>query len=127
MSTSERVYEKEKMKVHEKLKRYSEFKSVKVNTDRIDFDLSNEHVEDLMNQHYQYVDQISSYYFNIFTFSQAVGRNMQMPFIATTLLRQNNLLQVVDHHKFLQFIVQIYNKYKRSVEYHNDLHGSDVA
>lgn len=33
----------------------------------------------------------------------------------------------MDYHKFLQFFVQIYNKYKRSVEYHNDLHGSDVA
>ena len=50
-----------------------------------------------------------------------------MPFMATSLLKMNNLLQIVDYHKFLQFIVQIYNKYKRSVEYHNDLHGSDVA
>lgn len=50
-----------------------------------------------------------------------------MPFMATSLLKHNNLLQTVDLHKFLQFIAQIYNKYKRSVEYHNDLHGSDVA
>ena len=50
-----------------------------------------------------------------------------MPFVATSLLKQNNLLQIVDYHKFLAFIVQIYNKYKRSVEYHNDLHGSDVC
>ena len=49
LSSKERVIENEGQKVHEKLKRYSEFKSVKVNTDRIDFDLSNEHVEDLMN------------------------------------------------------------------------------
>jgi len=33
----------------------------------------------------------------------------------------------VDFHKFLQYFTQIYNKYKRSVEYHNDMHGSDVA
>ena len=32
-----------------KLKRYSEYKSVKVNKDRIDFDLSIEHIEELMN------------------------------------------------------------------------------
>lgn len=50
-----------------------------------------------------------------------------MPFIATSLLKKNNLLQIVDFHKILQFFTQIYNKYKRSVEYHNDLHGSDVA
>ena len=33
----------------------------------------------------------------------------------------------MDTNKYLQFIIQIYNKYERSVEYHNDLHGSDVA
>jgi len=49
LSSKERVIEDDRQKVHEKLKRYSEFKSVKVNTDRIDFDLSNEHVEDLIN------------------------------------------------------------------------------
>ena len=87
--------------VHDKLKRYSEFKSVKVNTDRIDFDLSTEHIEELTKQHYSYVDDMSSYKFNIFNFAQNVGRNMQMPFMATTLLRKNNLLQSVDHHKFL--------------------------
>ena len=32
-----------------KLKRYSEFKSVKVNKDRIDFDLSVEYVEEMLN------------------------------------------------------------------------------
>jgi hypothetical protein len=58
--------EKEDKKVRDKLKRYSEYKSVKVNTDRIDFDLQNEHVEDLINQHYEYVDEISTYKFNIF-------------------------------------------------------------
>lgn len=98
-----------------------------MNTDRIDFDLSIDHVEDLMKQHYWYVEEMSSYKFNIFNFSKNVGRNMQMPFLATNLLRKNNLLQSIDHHKFLQFIVQIYNRYKRSVEYHNDLHGADVA
>lgn len=52
---------------------------------------------------------------------------MQMPFMATALLKQNNLQQSVDMHKFLQFITQIYNRYDRKVQYHNDLHGSDVA
>lgn len=52
---------------------------------------------------------------------------MQMPFMATAILKKNNLLQIIDFHKFLQFTTQIYNKYKRSVEYHNDMHGSDVA
>lgn len=50
-----------------------------------------------------------------------------MPFMAMTLLQENNLQPIVNSKKFLQFIVQIFNKYKRSVEYHNDLHGCDVA
>jgi hypothetical protein len=41
--------EQESKETAAKLKRYSEFKSVKVNKDRIDFDLSVEHVEELMN------------------------------------------------------------------------------
>jgi len=50
-----------------------------------------------------------------------------MPFIAISLLKKNALEQSVDQDKFLKFITQIYNSYKRSVEYHNDLHASDVA
>ena len=84
--------EQESKETAAKLKRYSEFKSVKVNKDRIDFDLSVEHVEELMNQHSFYIDDIHSYKFNIFNFSQSVGRNMQMPFMATALLKTNNLL-----------------------------------
>ena len=77
------------------------------------------------NQHYE--QQIDSFDFNIFEFTYTVGRNMQMPIMATMLLKKNNLIQAVNFPKFLQFMKQIYNSYKRSVEYHNDLHGSDVA
>lgn len=52
---------------------------------------------------------------------------MQMPAMATAILEMHGLNQKIDQSKFLQFIVQVYNKYSRSVEYHNDLHGSDVA
>ena len=88
-----------------------DFRSVKVNGDRIDFDLSTEHIEKLIESHPNFYQEINSFKFNIFEFSRTVGRNMQMPFIATSLLKHNNLLQVVDYHKFLAFIVQIYNNY----------------
>lgn len=52
---------------------------------------------------------------------------MVMPLIATRLLQQNNLMASIDYPKFLKFITEIYNTYKRSVAYHNDLHGADVA
>ena len=61
--------DREEKETTAKLKRYSEFKSVKVNKDRIDFDLSVEHVEELMNQHNFYLDDIKNYKFNIFNFS----------------------------------------------------------
>jgi hypothetical protein len=47
--------------------------------------------------------------------------------MANSLLRHNNLEHCVTLDKFLTFFTQIYNLYKRSVQYHNDLHGSDVA
>ena len=50
-----------------------------------------------------------------------------MPVIATALINLNGLNKMVDQDKFLQFTIQIYNRYHRAVEYHNDLHGSDVA
>lgn len=99
----------------------------KINAGRIDFDLETEFIENLVDKHIEYYHGINSFTFNIFEMARTVGRNMQMPFIATSILRQNNLLQCVDFHKFLQFFAQIYNKYKRNVQYHNDLHGSDVA
>ena len=80
-----------------------------------------------MQRHPDQFEAINSFDFNLFEFTNTVGRNMQMPFIATALLQQNDLMKVVDYNKYLNFIVQIYNKYSRSVEYHNDLHGSDVA
>ena len=50
--------EQEGIETAAKLKRYSEFKSVKVNKDRIDFDLSVEYVEEMLNQHSFYMDDI---------------------------------------------------------------------
>jgi hypothetical protein len=64
--------EKEK----ESFKRYNDFRTVKVNSDRIDFDLSCDKVEDLIKTHHSYYDGISTYSFNIFEFSRDVGRNM---------------------------------------------------
>jgi len=90
-------------KERESFKRYNEFRTVKVNSDRIDFDLSCEHVEDLIKKHQNYYEGISSFGFNIFDFANSVGRNMQMPFMAASILKKNNILQTVDYHKFLQF------------------------
>ena len=81
----------------------------------------------MLAKHKSFYQAMNTFDFNLFEFTEVVGRKMQMPFMALALLKQNNLEAIVDQDKFLQFIIQIYNKYERSVEYHNDLHGSDVA
>ena len=84
-------------------------------------------VQNVIKAHPKFFQGINTFEFNLFEFTEAVGRNMQMPFIATGLIEHNDLMSIIDYEKFLTFMVQIYNKYQRSVEYHNDLHGSDVA
>jgi len=79
----------------------TDFKNIRINSDRIDFDLSVDHIDKLIKKHEDFYHKVNSFEFNIFEFSKTVGRNMQMPFMATSLLKQNNLLQTVDHHKFL--------------------------
>jgi hypothetical protein len=70
----------------------NDFKQVRINSDRIDFDLSVDHVDKLILKHEVFYNKVNSFDFNIFEFSKSVGRNMQMPFMATSLLKQNNLL-----------------------------------
>ena len=70
---------------------------------------------------------LTSFEFNIFKFNAKVGRKNVFPFVAISLLKHNNLEGLVDYDKYLKFMSQIYNQYKRSVIYHNDIHGSDVA
>ena len=73
----------------------TEFKSIKINSDKIDFELSYDMVEKLIFKHEKFHQGILSFDLNIFEFSKSVGRNMQMPFMATSLLKHNNLLQSV--------------------------------
>lgn len=93
----------------------------------IDFEVTTDDVQAIIKQHQDLYFGISTFEFNIFEFSKTVGRQMQMPTMAMALIDINGLNTKVDEGKFLKFMVQIYNQYNRSVEYHNDLHGSDVA
>lgn len=73
------------------------------------------------------VSILQSYNFNIFEFSDQVGRKNQMPIVSYGLLKVNKLEDRVKKKEFFNFITSIYNRYSRNVQYHNDLHGSDVA
>jgi hypothetical protein len=69
----------------------------------------------------------TSYHFNIFRFSETVGRKNQMPILSYSLLKVNGIEESVNKQKFFSFMKAVYNRYSRNVQYHNDLHGSEVA
>ena len=57
------------------------------NTDKIDFELTTESMEGLITKHQDHCNGVNSFTFNIFEFSRLVGRNMQMPILATALMK----------------------------------------
>jgi len=73
------------------------------NSEKIDFELTTDTMEILLEKHNDFYEAVNSFEFNIFEFAKTVGRNMQMPLLATSLMKQNNLLQYVDQSKFLKF------------------------
>ena len=81
----------------------------------------------ISKMHPDFLLQLQRYEFDIFKFQARVGREMQMPMIAFGLLYTNHIQDIVDQRKYLNFVKAIYNRYQRNVQYHNDLHGSDVA
>ena len=60
---------------------------------------------------------------------EKIGRSATLPTITFKILHDLNLQQVlqrVNQPKLFTFLGKIYRGYRRSVEYHNDLHGCDV-
>jgi len=65
--------------------------------------------------------------FNLFTFSQQVGRKHQLSMVGYGLLKIHNVHHLVNPQKFFDFMRAVHNRYSREVAYHNDLHGSQCA
>jgi len=81
-----------------------------------------------LEEHKEILKNAGSLEFNIFKFSQDIGRDkafilLPMHFMAT--LKLDDHLDI-DEEKFVKFGEQIYSGYRRDVEYHNDIHGLDV-
>ena len=66
-------------------------KCKKANELDIDFVISTDQVQEAIQTHQNFYEAINSFEFNIFEFSDVVGRQMQMPFVATSLIQHNNL------------------------------------
>jgi len=50
-----------------------------------------------------------------------------MPLVSWSILESLDLIEIVNEEKLAIFLDNIYLSYNRDVQYHNDLHGADVA
>ncbi len=65
--------------------------------------------------------------FDLFAFSKHVGREKTLPVLALNMFLQHQLISLVNEPKFAQFMNEVFRTYRQDVQYHNDLHGIDVA
>lgn len=56
-----------------------------------------------------------------------IGRESAMPLVSWSILESLDLIEIVNEEKLAIFLDNIYLSYNRDVQYHNDLHGADVA
>ena len=98
-----------------------------ITQDHIDVELTTSDVETLAVRHQGILKDLSNFNFNIFEAANTIGRDKYMPVIAWELMKINKVDRQIKHNEFIQFSKQVYNRYQRTVQYHNDLHGTDVA
>ena len=76
------------------------------------------------------LQQVDSYDFDIFEVVEAVGRENTLTIvmfkIMSELPHQSGYMHI-NNEKLITFLSALYKGYKREVQYHNDLHGADVA
>mmetsp|Transcript_37690 Transcript_37690/g.36146 ORF Transcript_37690/g.36146 Transcript_37690/m.36146 type:complete len:145 (+) Transcript_37690:306-740(+) len=65
--------------------------------------------------------------FEFFRFMDLVGRDNAFSILSTHLILQHHLDVYINDKKFNNFLKQVSNVYMKEVQYHNDLHGADVA
>ena len=56
-----------------------------------------------------------------------MGRDKTLPLLGMHLFLKHGLITHVNEQKYSAFLAHVYNTYLQSVQYHNDLHGIDVA
>ena len=83
-----------------------------------------------MAENKHHFENIDRFDFDIFKFSQEIGRLRTLPYAVLGMLDKSgiNLKQAsVDEERLVTFLNAIAYGYRREVQYHNDLHGADVA
>ena len=64
--------------------------------------------------------------FDIFQTIESVGREQLLPMMTMMTMYNTGLKQFVNEQKITLFLDRITTTYKQEVQYHNDIHGSDV-
>ena len=71
--------------------------------------------------------RFSSRKFDIFAFERYIGRLKTLPILSLHLIMQHKLTQFINEPKFARYMSEVFKTYRQDVQYHNDLHGMDVA
>jgi hypothetical protein len=77
--------------------------------------------------HAQLINSIDNLEFNIFELQKGLGRDHTMSLVGWKIMENLNLIEIVNEEKLACFLDKIYLTYSRDIQYHNDLHGADVA
>lgn len=64
-----------------------ELKQSKVQNDTIETELTTGMINDMLAKHKSFYQGINTFDFNLFEFTEVIGRKMQMPFMAMALLK----------------------------------------
>jgi len=65
--------------------------------------------------------------FNIFAYTDSVGRDLAMKSIYKYIIKYSKLIDLIDTNNLENFLGKVFEGYLRNVPYHNELHGIDVC
>lgn len=73
------------------------------------------------------LNTIDKFDFSIFKVTKMLGRENTLNLVGWKILENLDLIDIINEEKLACFMDKIYLAYSRDVQYHNDLHGADVA
>jgi hypothetical protein len=81
---------------------------------------------DIIRKNSVHFETIGNRSFDIFKTIESVGRDQLLPMMTMVTMYNSGLKQFVNEQKAALFLDRITTTYKHEVQYHNDIHGSDV-
>ena len=82
-----------------------------------------------LTTNYAVLEQVNSFDFDIFEVAQGVGRENTLTMVMFKIMNElpHHGSIRINNDKLITFLTALYKGYRRDVQYHNDLHGADVA